>query len=114
MSKGFSEDETPYLAMPFSVDAPLGGVLTETVRLGPGGRVVIPAEFREAMGLRQGDAMLATLEDKKLTLVTYMDTIRSLQEGLAKYIPADVCLSQELIADRRAEVAREEAEDEAT
>jgi AbrB family looped-hinge helix DNA binding protein len=84
--------------------------LTATLRLGPGGRIVIPADMREAMGLKLGDAMLARLEGTELKLVTLMDSVRELQELTSKYVPEGVSLAVELIADRRAEAAREERE----
>jgi len=82
--------------------------LKATLRLGPGGRVVIPADMREAMGLKQGDAMLARLEGSELNLVTFAETVRQLQTLTRKYVPEGVSLAVELIADRRAEAAREE------
>jgi len=104
---GFSEAEQRHFeGTPFAPDA----AQTATLRLGPGGRVVIPAVMREAMGLKQGDAMLARLEGKELKLVTLLDSVRELQAITSQYVPEGVSLADELIADRRAEAAREERE----
>ena len=81
-----------------------------TLRLGPGGRVVVPANIREAMGLKQGDAMLATLEGTELRLVTVNETIRQLQEIAKSFAPEGVSLVDEFIAERRAEALRESEE----
>lgn len=84
--------------------------LTATLRLGPGGRVVIPADMREAMGLKQGDAMLARLEGTELRLVTVNETIRQLQQIARKYHPEGISLVDEFLAERRAEQAKEDSE----
>lgn len=60
------------------------------------------------MALRQGDAMLATLADGELRLVTLAERVRELQSLTAKYVPEGVSLVDELLAERRAEAARED------
>ncbi len=40
------------------------------LRLGPDGRVVIPAAFREALGLSEGDTLIASIADGELHLLT--------------------------------------------
>jgi AbrB family looped-hinge helix DNA binding protein len=88
-----------------STAAVAGQELSATVRLGPGGRVVIPADMRESMGLAQGDEMVAHLENGRLTLVTANETVRQLQEAMALLVPEGVSLAGDLIADRRREAA---------
>src|SRR5689334_12706890 len=44
--------------VPSSKDAPT----VSKVRLGPDGRVVVPAVFRDALGLKDGDVLFARLE----------------------------------------------------
>lgn len=78
------------------------------VRLGPDGRVVIPAAFREALGLKDGDAMIASLEDGELRLATMAAVARRVQALVRQFVPEGVSLSDELMAERRREVAREE------
>ena len=82
--------------------------LTATLRLGPGGRVVIPADMREAMGLKQGDALIAKLSGSELTLVTLMGMVNGLQAITNRRVPANVSLVDEFIAEKRADAAREE------
>ena len=101
---GFSEaEQQSFAGAPLTVDA----ALTATLRLGPGGRVVIPANMREAMGLKQGDALVAKLSGGELTLVTLMGLVRELQTITNKHVPEGVSVVDEFIADRRAEAARE-------
>lgn len=84
--------------------------LTTRVKLGPDGRVVIPAAFREALQVKEGDVLVASLEAGELHLLTIPAAIRRAREIVRKYVPDDVSLADELIADRRRE-AEEEARD---
>ena len=71
------------------------------------GRVVIPADYRRALGLRPGDSLTLELNGGSLRLVTLAQAIREAQEFVAKYVDKDRSLVAELIAERRAEAARE-------
>ncbi len=71
------------------------------------GRVVIPAEYRRALGLRAGDAVVVQLDDGALRILTRAQAIRRAQEIVAKYVSPGRSLVDELIAERRAEAARE-------
>lgn len=84
-------------------------VTHDTVRLGAQGRLVVPAALRKALGLQAGDTLVARVEDGRLILETRASIKRRLQ---ARYrqIPATRCLSDELIAERRAEARREAGE----
>lgn len=79
-------------------------------KLGPGGRFVLPAELRRALGLRVGDDVILELEpDGSVRLMTRLQAIRRAQELLRPYRPTDGRLvSDELIAERRQEAEREE------
>ncbi len=76
-------------------------------KIGPSGRVVIPAAFRKEMGLKAGDEVLMLLEDGEVTLSTRAQAIRRAQEIVRRHVPEGVSLSDELIAERRAEAKRE-------
>jgi AbrB family looped-hinge helix DNA binding protein len=80
------------------------------VRIAPGGRLVIPAEFRKALGVEVGDAMVIELKDGELRLRSLDAAIRRAQEIVRKYVPEGVSLADELIRERRQEAAREERE----
>ena len=84
------------------------------IRLGPQGRIVIPAHFRRAMGVEAGESLVATLEGEgRLVIETRKAAWESLRRQLGNAIPDGVDLVAELIAERRAEARREEAEMEA-
>ena len=81
------------------------------VRIAPGGRVVIPAEFRKALGVGVGDSMVIELNGDELRLRSRQAAIKRVQDMVRKYIPdASRSLADELIAERREEAAREERE----
>lgn len=84
------------------------------VELGAAGRLVIPVEFRRALGMKPGDKLMVRLENNELRIYTRREGIRRAQELVRKYIPDGVSLADELIAERRAEAAKElkEFEDE--
>lgn len=72
-----------------------------------GGRLVIPAEFRKALGLRQGDEVVLALEDDGLRLMTLDQAIRRAKALVRTFVPEGVSLVDELLNDRREEAARE-------
>lgn len=77
------------------------------VKVSDGGRVVIPAEYRQALGIQVGDDVILTIEGRTVELRTIDEAIRRAQELVSKYIPADRALTDELIAERRTEAANE-------
>ena len=81
-----------------------------TSKLNDNGRIVIPAEIRQKMGLRPGDILLLHVEDNVLIVESQQSRIRRVQESLRRLIPSDRVLSDELVADRREE-ARNEMEE---
>jgi AbrB family looped-hinge helix DNA binding protein len=83
---------------------------TTRLKLGADGRIVIPANFREALGLKEGDVLIASVEDGELHLLTIPAAVRRAQAMVRKFVPEGVSLVDELIADRRRE-AEEEARD---
>jgi len=78
------------------------------IRIGPDGRIMIPAEFREALGLKDGDTLLASLHDGELRLLTISAAVRKAQSIIRRFVPEGVSLVNELIADRRRESEREQ------
>jgi AbrB family looped-hinge helix DNA binding protein len=79
----------------------------QKVELGAGGRLVIPAPMRAALGMKEGDKVLVRLEGSELRIYTYQEAMRRAQELVRSFVPPGVSLVDELIADRRAEAARE-------
>lgn len=71
------------------------------------GRVVIPAEYRRALGLREGDEVMLQLDDGALRIFTRSEAIRRAQELVTKRTQGERSLVDELITERRAETAHE-------
>ncbi len=78
-----------------------------TVRLGSNGRLVIPAEYRKALGVGEGDELVVRFEDGELRLSTRKTALRRAQERVRRYVPEGVSLADELIQERREEAAKE-------
>jgi AbrB family looped-hinge helix DNA binding protein len=75
--------------------------------LGEGGRIVIPAGYRKAMGIKPGDEILLILEDNEIRLLSTRKAIARVQASVRKYVPEGVSLVDELIKERREEASRE-------
>lgn len=80
---------------------------TGTVKLGSNGRLVIPAEYRRALGVKEGDKLVVRLEDGELRLSSRKTSLKRAQERVRRYVPEGVALSDELVAERREEAAVE-------
>ena len=85
-----------------------GPSLRERVRLGEGGRFVIPAIMREQMGVGPGDALLLRVdEDGELHVIGRQQAIRRIQREAARLKKPGESIVDEFIAEKRAEAARE-------
>jgi AbrB family looped-hinge helix DNA binding protein len=77
------------------------------LRLGEGGRFVIPAEIRERLGLEVGKNLVLTIEGDRAILRSISTALREVQEWARRVIPPGVSLSEELMAERKQEAERE-------
>jgi AbrB family looped-hinge helix DNA binding protein len=68
-----------------------------------GGNVVIPVEYRQALGLQVGDELILRLKDGEIRIVTPRHAIKHAQDLIRYYIPQGRLLSDELVAERRLE-----------
>jgi AbrB family looped-hinge helix DNA binding protein len=84
--------------------------LNGTVKLNQNGRIVIPAEVRDQLGVKPGDELVWDFEDGVFRVETYMARIARIQRELEPYRIPGVLASEELIAERREEARREEEE----
>jgi AbrB family looped-hinge helix DNA binding protein len=80
-------------------------------KLGPDGRIVIPAAFRESLRLKDGDVLFARLENGEIVLLTPKAAMLRAQAIVRRFVPDDVSLVDELIEDRRREAKRESDDD---
>jgi AbrB family looped-hinge helix DNA binding protein len=81
---------------------------TAVVSVGPKGRVVIPAGIRRELGIKEGSELVALVEGQAVVLVprsAIKSRLRSIFAGVGE------SLRDELIAERRAEAARDASDD---
>lgn len=81
------------------------------ITVGDRGRVVLPAAVRAELGLEPGTRMLLRTEpDGSLRLLPYRTVAERSRGMFAGLRPVGVSMVDELIAERRLEAAREDAE----
>jgi antitoxin PrlF len=118
--RGFAERETPYrhrqekrkpgARWQIPPDTLPDGTVRFVLKLGPKGRVLLPAEMRAAMGLKEGDAITAWLKGREVTMHSHRHGLDKIREAARLMPKRDILASDELIAERRAENAKEEEE----
>ncbi len=82
--------------------------LLERATMGKQGRVVVPASIRKELGLEAGTTVSFVVKNGVVTLSTPMSAIRELQAMFADAPrPPGMLMSEQLIAERRAEFLRE-------
>jgi AbrB family looped-hinge helix DNA binding protein len=77
------------------------------VKIDRGGRLVIPANFRKALGIQNGDEIVLHLEDDSIRLISQQEAIRKAQASVKKYTHSSGSLVENLIAERREESKNE-------
>jgi AbrB family looped-hinge helix DNA binding protein len=75
--------------------------------MGRGGRVVIPAPYRKALGIKHGDPLFVRLEGNEIHILTSPEAIARAQAIVGRYVSRDRSLAKELLKERRAEAKRE-------
>ena len=85
----------------------------KTLVLGTQGRLVIPAAFRQAMGVAAGDQLVAALEGGVLRLEPRAAVIQRVQDTFSRAVADDPDPVASLIAERRVEAALEAADEAA-
>jgi AbrB family looped-hinge helix DNA binding protein len=76
-------------------------------RVNENGRVVIPASYRKALGIKAGDEVFLRMEDDELRITTMKRRIERAQRRIRQYVKPGVSLVDELIAERREAAKRE-------
>ena len=66
-------------------------------KLGKGGRVVIPAEYRKRLGIEPGDEIIVTFKDGEIKITTVREAVRRAQAIVRRFVPEGVSLVDELI-----------------
>ncbi len=79
----------------------------QAVKIGPGGRIVIPANLREKLNVKPGDTVWLEEDNGQLRIFSVRKAIQRVQDLVAIYAPGDRSLADELIAERQQEAARD-------
>lgn len=80
----------------------MGG--TDSVEVGPKGRVVIPASIRRELGIEEGTRLVALVENGAVVLIPRAAIEERLLE-MFRQVPGS--MAQELISERRGDAAAE-------
>lgn len=78
------------------------------VRIEPNGRVEIPPAFLRALGLKENDPLILSLDDDAIRLMSLPASVRRAQAIVRRFVPEGVSLVDELLAERRLESKRED------
>ena len=84
-------------------------MISSKTHLNHGGRIVIPVEYRKALGLKPGDDVVLVLEENEVRLVKPSQAVKHAQALVRQYVPKGRRLADELIQDRRQEVRVEQS-----
>ncbi len=74
------------------------------------GRILIPAEIRRRLNLKEGAEVLLGVDETGIHLGTRDQALSRVHQRLRQYIPEGRVLSEELIQERRTEGERENPE----
>ena len=83
--------------------------MSTILKLGQNGRMIIPAELRYKLELKEGDELLVTVEGKRLVLETEAALLERLYATVGD-LPEGELVSDQLIRERREEAQREAAD----
>lgn len=81
--------------------------MTTILRVADGGRIVIPAEVRQRLGLAVGTDLVMTVEDDCAVLMNAKAARHRARQRVRRYVAPGASLSKELLAERKKEAGRE-------
>ena len=82
--------------------------MSQAVKIIEGGKLVIPAAMRRAMGLARGDTVVVELlPDGELRVRPLASAVREAQAIVRKSVRPDRSLADELMRERKRDAARE-------
>lgn len=81
------------------------------VRVAAGGRIEIPAEVRQELGIKEGEDILLSRGRDGYRLTTYQEAIRRAQDLFSRTKKPGEMVVDEFLRERREEAAREVHDD---
>jgi len=83
-------------------------MMAQAVKIIEGGKLVIPASMRRAMGIARGDTVVVELlSDGDLRVRPLASAIREAQQIVRKSVKPDRSLADELMRERKQDAVRE-------
>jgi AbrB family looped-hinge helix DNA binding protein len=80
---------------------------TYHLKVDASGRIVLPADARARNHIAEGDIVTVVEDENGLHVKTREQILAEAQAYFASFVPRDVLLSEEILADRRAEHERD-------
>ena len=81
--------------------------LTVKTKVAEGGRIVIPAKMRQALGIEIGENVTLEIRDNSLHILSRKQILRRVKDSVKKSAKPNVSAVDELIRERREEFANE-------
>ena len=100
--------ENPYEALTVADESPARWVW---VQVGRNGSIELPETFRSGLAIGEGDQVQLQLEAGAIRILTRDQALHALSNDVRQFVPEGVSLVDELISDRREELAREISRD---
>jgi len=85
----------------------MADVIEVTSRVGPGGRIVIPAPIRKRLGIETGETVVLRCTGEQVQLYSQAMAVKRLQQFVRRHVPKGLSLSEELLRERRREARGE-------
>ena len=79
-------------------------------KISKGGKIAIPLYYRKLLKLKEGEEVLLYLENNTITLSSVRSALDKARQIVNQHFPKDMSLVDKLIAERRREAEREEAQ----
>lgn len=76
--------------------------------IGKSGRLVIPVQYRKALGLTEGEGVMIALKDGHIEISPIGESIKKAQEKVKRYLKPDTDLVEMLYKDRKEETTNEQ------
>ena len=86
----------------------MGIKMNHMTTIGKSGRLVIPVQFRRALGLKEGEGVMISLKDGHIEISLVDESIKKAQKKVKKYLRSDSDLVEMLFNDRKEEIANEQ------
>lgn len=82
--------------------------MNHMVTIGKAGRLVIPVQYRKALGLSEGEGVMISLKNGHIEILPVEKSIKKAQDKVKKYLQPNNNLVDVLFNERKKELVNEE------